>query len=63
MAWPTLSAHVQIRIGILNQLSAAAISEIVNRFAQAIRDLGGDVDQSMIDDLLDQHYSVAVAAE
>ena len=31
--WPTLSEPVQVRIGILNQLSEAAITEIVTRFA------------------------------
>jgi alanine-glyoxylate transaminase/serine-glyoxylate transaminase/serine-pyruvate transaminase len=34
--WPTLSEPAQIRIGILNQLSEAAISDIVGRFADAV---------------------------
>ena len=61
--WPTLSAPVQVRIGILNLLSEAAITDIVNRFANALRDLGMDVDQSRIDAVLAQNYGTAVAAE
>ena len=61
--WPTLSAPVQVRIGILNLLNEAAITDIVTRFAQAIRDLGGSVDQSRVDAVLRQHYSAAIAAE
>ena len=61
--WPTLSTPVQVRIGILNLLTPVAISDIINRFAQAIRDMGGEVDQRNIDAVLDRHYSIAVAAE
>ncbi|MCA2012356.1 aminotransferase [Cereibacter sphaeroides] len=61
--WPTLSAPVQVRIGILNLLSAAAITDIVTRFGQAIRDLGGDVDQAAVDAALDRHFADALAAE
>ncbi|WGI23435.1 aminotransferase [Amylibacter sp. IMCC11727] len=60
--WPTLSAPVQVRIGILNQLNRHAITEIINRFGQAIRDLGGEVDQDAINALLDSRYGVSVAA-
>ena len=59
--WPTLSEPVQVRIGILNQLTRHAVTEIINRFAQAIRDLGGMVDQSEIDALLDARYGGGVA--
>ncbi len=38
--WPTLSEPVQVRIGILNQLSAAAITDIVRRFAAAMAEWG-----------------------
>ena len=55
--WPTLSAPVQIRIGILNLLSEAHVTEIVNRFADAMRELGGNVDQDEIDALLKKHYA------
>jgi alanine-glyoxylate transaminase/serine-glyoxylate transaminase/serine-pyruvate transaminase len=61
--WPTLSAPVQIRIGILNQLTPAAIAEIIYRFADAIREIGGTVDQQRIDEVLAQNYPTAVAAE
>ncbi|MEL6466201.1 MAG: aminotransferase [Pseudomonadota bacterium] len=61
--WPTLSEPVQVRIGILNLLSEAAITDIVNRFATALRDLGADVDQTQIDAVLQGHYGTAIAAE
>lgn len=60
--WPTLSEPVQVRIGILNQLTPAAISTIVNKFATAMRDLGAEVDQAEIDALLTQHYPASSAA-
>lgn len=50
--WPTLSAPVQVRIGILNQLSEAAVFDIVNRFADAMRALGATVDQATVDAIL-----------
>ncbi len=40
--WPTLSEPVQIRIGILNQLSEDAISDIVGRFADAMLKMGAN---------------------
>lgn len=61
--WPTLSEPVQIRIGILNLLGEAAITDIVNRFADAIRALGGHVDQARIDAVLQRHYGTVMAAE
>ncbi|MEJ6394100.1 aminotransferase [Gymnodinialimonas sp. 2305UL16-5] len=61
--WPTLSEPVQVRIGILNLLSEAAITDIVNRFAAALRDLGAQVDQTRVDAALQQHYGKAIAAE
>lgn len=61
--WPTLSAPVQVRIGILNQLNRHAIADIVMRFAEAIEDLGGTVDMDAVQAVLDQHYGTAVAAE
>ncbi len=61
--WPTLSEPVQVRIGILNLLNATAISDIVNRFAAALRKMGAEVDQARIDAVLDQHYGQAIAAE
>ena len=61
--WPTLSEPVQVRIGILNQLTPVAISTIINKFADAMRHLGAEIDQTQIDALLDQRYATAVAAE
>lgn len=61
--WPTLSEPVQVRIGILNQLSERAISDIVTRFAGAMNDLGAAVDLGRINEILDSHYRSAVAAE
>ncbi|MHA7774940.1 aminotransferase [Roseibium sp. M-1] len=61
--WPTLSAPVQIRIGILNQLNPAAIREIVRRFAEAMQALGGKADPAAAAACLDDHYAGAVAAE
>jgi len=47
--WPTLSEPVQVRIGILNQLSEDAITEIVSRFADAMIKMGAnDLDKSAI---------------
>jgi len=42
--WPTLSAPVQVRIGILNQLNEAAIRTIVTRFGAAMTRMGGAPD-------------------
>jgi hypothetical protein len=61
--WPTLSAPVQVRIGILNLLNDAAITDIVTRFGQAIRDLGGEYDEAAVSAALDQHYAQVMAAE
>ncbi|WP_299683779.1 aminotransferase class V-fold PLP-dependent enzyme [uncultured Tateyamaria sp.] len=61
--WPTLSEPVQVRIGILNLLNQTAISDIVTRFAQAMRDLGATVDQTAVDAALGRHYGQAIAAE
>ena len=54
--WTTLSEPVQIRIGILNLLSPEAVRDIVERFAEAIRELGGEVDAERIDRLLKRRY-------
>jgi aspartate aminotransferase-like enzyme len=40
--WPTLSEPVQIRIGILNQLSEEAITTIVAKFADAMLAMGAN---------------------
>ncbi|WP_114286129.1 aminotransferase class V-fold PLP-dependent enzyme [Candidatus Halocynthiibacter alkanivorans] len=61
--WPTLSEPVQIRIGILNQLSQAAITDIVLLFAAAMNEMGAEVGLTAVRAQLDQHYKVAIAAQ
>ncbi|MFN3575622.1 MAG: aminotransferase [Tabrizicola sp.] len=61
--WPTLSEPVQIRIGILNQLSEAAITEIVVRFAAEMNAMGATVDVGPALAVLQTHYAAAIAAE
>ncbi|MES0864962.1 aminotransferase [Ruegeria sp. SCPT10] len=60
--WPTLSAPVQVRIGILNQLNRQAISQIIRLFAEALRELGGTVDFEEIEALLESRYGTSIAA-
>ena len=61
--WPTLSAPVQIRIGILNQLSAHAITDIVMRFAEAMNEFGAGLDLDAVRARVDSAYSTRLAAE
>ena len=61
--WPTLSEPVQVRIGILNLLNEATITDIVTRFCAALRELGGEFDQEAVDTALRGHYGAAMAAE
>lgn len=61
--WPTLSEPVQVRIGILNQLGEAEITEIVARFADALIALGGAVDKAAVLQGLQRRYATALAAE
>lgn len=61
--WPTLSEPVQVRIGILNQLSQAAITDIVRRFATAMSDMGAEIDMTRVLAGLSQHFATAIAAE
>ena len=61
--WPTLSEPVQIRIGILNQLSQPAITEIFTRFAVAMNEMGAQVDIDQITQGLRQYYGQQIAAE
>ncbi|KPD12290.1 alanine--glyoxylate aminotransferase family protein [Phaeobacter sp. 11ANDIMAR09] len=60
--WPTLSAPVQVRIGILNQLNRHAISQIIRLFSEAISELGGTVDMEEIEALLESRYGTSIAA-
>jgi aspartate aminotransferase-like enzyme len=57
--WPTLSEPVQVRIGILNQLSPAQISEIVSRFADAMLEMGAEFDKQKIMNQLKSYYAEA----
>lgn len=61
--WPTLSAPVQVRIGILNLLTRAAITDIVTRLGDAIRNMGGSVNDALVTAALESVYDQAVAAE
>ncbi|MFN3992970.1 MAG: aminotransferase [Tabrizicola flagellatus] len=61
--WPTLSEPVQVRIGILNQLSEAAITDIVVRFAAEMNAMGAAVDVGQALAALETHYVAAIAAE
>ena len=46
--WPTLSEPVQVRVGILNQLTTAALTEIVSRFADELIEMGAEVDKPKV---------------
>lgn len=61
--WPTLSEPVQVRIGILNQLSEAAITDIVERFAAAMNEMGAGADVDAAREVLRKHYVTRMAAE
>jgi aspartate aminotransferase-like enzyme len=61
--WPTLSEPVQVRIGILNQLSAAAITDITMRFCRAMNAMGADIDLNLIESGLGQYFQTAQAAK
>jgi alanine-glyoxylate transaminase/serine-glyoxylate transaminase/serine-pyruvate transaminase len=57
--WPTLSEPVQVRIGILNQLSPEQIGEIVGRFADAMIDMGAEFDKQTVMNGLKSYYAKA----
>ena len=57
--WPTLSEPVQVRIGILNQLSPQQIGEIVSRFADAMLAMGADFDKAKVMNGLKAYYAKA----
>ena len=46
--WPTLSEPVQVRVGILNQLTVEALTEIVDLFANAMLKMGSNFDKASI---------------
>jgi len=55
--WPTLSEPVQVRIGILNQLTVEAITDIVGRFADAMIKMGADVNKAGVMQGLRNYYN------
>jgi len=57
--WPTLSEPVQIRIGILNQLSPEQIGEIAGRYADAMLAMGADFDKQAVMNQLKSYYAKA----
>ena len=61
--WPTLSEPVQVRIGILNLLTRDTVTDIALRFAEAIRELGGQAADETVTAALAQSYEKAMAAE
>jgi alanine-glyoxylate transaminase/serine-glyoxylate transaminase/serine-pyruvate transaminase len=57
--WPTLSEPVQVRIGILNQLTPEQITEIVSRFADAMLAMGAEFDKAAVMNQLKSYYAKA----
>lgn len=55
--WLTLSEPVQVRIGILNQLTVEAISDIVGRFADAMIRMGADINKAEVMQGLRNYYN------
>ncbi|MFT5658121.1 MAG: alanine-glyoxylate transaminase/serine-glyoxylate transaminase/serine-pyruvate transaminase [Gammaproteobacteria bacterium] len=46
--WPTLSEPVQVRIGILNQLTRDSLTDIIGRFADALQSMGVEFNKAAI---------------
>jgi aspartate aminotransferase-like enzyme len=59
--WPTLSEPVQVRIGILNQLSPEQITEITSRFADAMLKMGAEFDKAKVMAGLNSYYAKKAA--
>ncbi|HML92651.1 aminotransferase [Methyloceanibacter sp.] len=57
--WPTLSEPVQVRIGILNQLSPEQITEIASRFADGMLAMGAEFDKAQVLNQLKSYYAKA----
>jgi aspartate aminotransferase-like enzyme len=55
--WTTLSEPVQMRIGILNQLTLDAITDIVSRFADAMIKMGADFNKDQVMKGLKTYYA------
>ena len=56
--WTTLSKPVQIRIGILNQLEPAAVTDIITRFAQAMQEMNAIVKPQDASNALNTYYQL-----
>ena len=54
-----LVGPIQVRIGILNQLSPEQITEIVSRFAGAMLDMGAEFDKQQVMNGLKSYYAKA----
>jgi alanine-glyoxylate transaminase / serine-glyoxylate transaminase / serine-pyruvate transaminase len=50
---------VQVRIGILNQLTPEQIGEIVSRFADAMLGMGANFDKQKVMNQLKSYYAKA----
>ncbi|MGH8475333.1 MAG: aminotransferase [Methylococcales bacterium] len=55
--WPTLSEPVQVRIGILNQLTVERITQIVSLFADAMLKMGASFKKDDIMNQLKAYYA------
>ena len=55
--WPTLSEPVQVRVGILNQLTDAALNDIVGRLADAMLKMGAGFNKENIMTDLSDHLA------
>lgn len=55
--WNTLSEPAQIRVGILNHLNFDTINEIVGRFADAMIEMGAEMDKGKILDDLNSYLA------
>jgi len=60
--WPTLSEPVQVRIGILNQLSQHAVTDIVTRFAGVMSEAGANINMAAVSDTLRTYYESELVA-
>lgn len=60
--WPTLSEPVQVRIGILNQLTDEAITDIISRFGDALMKMGVPVNKAGVMAQVDVRLGMQVAA-
>ena len=56
---PGWAEPVQVRIGILNQLSPEQISEITGRFADAMLAMGAEFDKAKVMNGLKSYYAKA----